>query len=94
MSDKYTESNPFYYGRPGKEQIAGAPVKETVLSFDPNIVVRKTVTPAPLPVLPVPQFPTPSELETIEPFTVSDAEGEDALDFIDEQKPIKKGKIK
>jgi hypothetical protein len=91
---KITESNPFYYGRPGGEQISGAPVVETKLNFDSNIVVRKTKLPASLPVLPVPVFPGPGELvmmESEEPFTSFDAEGSDGLDFIDEV-PKKKGK--
>ena len=72
---KVEETNPFYYGRPGGEQIAGAPVVEKKLAFDNNLVVRKTVLPAPLPVLSVPVFPGPGDLE-----------GSDELEFLEDNK--------
>lgn len=76
MSD-VTETNPFYYGRKVAEQIAGAPVVEKKLKFDPNIVVRKTVVPASLPNLPVPVFPKPED------FVEVDSESNDALNFLE-----------
>lgn len=47
----YTETNPWYYGRPVTQvqhQVKGGEVKETTLKFDTNVVKRSIVGAEPI----------------------------------------------